>query len=169
MPVQTELKLQAGSKGGFGPIEYAEPGTYEYKITQTKGTTNGMVYDDSVYTVLVKIFSKESGDLYGLVFANKDGNNEKVLINFENTVFRETEKPTEKSTEKETKKTDQTTPDEKSTGGTTGSVGYGPKGSVSTGDTPNTPLLVMITAGMIMLAGGVILVKKKEDKEENLR
>lgn len=50
----------------FNGIEYAEPGVYRYSVSETQGSKEGVVYDDSVHEVEVKVV-EEGGKLVATV------------------------------------------------------------------------------------------------------
>lgn len=51
----------------FEAIEYSEAGTYVYKISEEKGTLDGVAYDETVYTVTVVVEDDLSGRLKATV------------------------------------------------------------------------------------------------------
>ena len=55
MPEATSIQVKAKETKSFGKIKYTKAGTYEYTITETKGTTAGMTYDESVHKVVVTV------------------------------------------------------------------------------------------------------------------
>ena len=64
MPTEdTTVTIKAGETGFFGTIVYNEAGTYEYKIKETKGSTNGMIYDETEHTVTVTVAADENTDV----------------------------------------------------------------------------------------------------------
>lgn len=54
-----EQKITAGKSAVWG-LTYDQPGVYTYTVTETKGDTSGMEYDDTVYHVTVTVEYNES-------------------------------------------------------------------------------------------------------------
>ena len=72
--------------GHFGNIIYTKPGTYIYKITETKGGNAITHWDDSVYTATVTVVDNGSGELKINSFSlTKDTGDTNNGIYFENT------------------------------------------------------------------------------------
>ena len=141
MPANTKLQLKAGESGEFGPIEFAEPGSYIYRIYEEKGSTEKMTYDDTIYDVNVEIFSKEdSYDLYGVISTYKANSEEKAEVAFVNSIQKEKGETT-------TEKTDNK------------------KGTTATGDTDNTLSIVMLISGSILFIFGICLLLSRKKKE----
>ena len=59
MPEQTVVTIEptSGSEAGFvfAPISYTAAGTYEYTLTETAGSIEGMTYDETVHTLTVTV------------------------------------------------------------------------------------------------------------------
>lgn len=76
MPEKTGLQAQAKDSedqdesfdGSFGPITYTKTGDYYYTVTQEKGSVNDVVYDETSYTVMVRVENQfdASGNYVGL-------------------------------------------------------------------------------------------------------
>ena len=47
MPKNATVKVKDGETKNFGEIEYTKAGTYRYTVTETKGNTAGMTYDET--------------------------------------------------------------------------------------------------------------------------
>ncbi|MDD3338942.1 MAG: FctA domain-containing protein [Lachnospiraceae bacterium] len=62
MPAETSKTISGAGVVGFGAIAYAQAGTYTYEIKETTGSDRGYTYDDSVYTITVKV-TDENGQL----------------------------------------------------------------------------------------------------------
>ena len=79
-----EAKSDEKGKAGFQiTFTAADIGkTYEYKVSEKKGNTAGMTYDNTVYTVTVKVSLNEDGTL-GLTI--NDSITDSVTLNFTNT------------------------------------------------------------------------------------
>ena len=66
LPDEATITLtKEASTGGFGDITYTAPGEYTYEVQETQdGTDTGLTYDDTVYTVTVKVEDNGQGKLY---------------------------------------------------------------------------------------------------------
>ena len=73
MPSQTELVLGGDSTGAFEGFYYTEPGDYVYTVSQVAGSTEGMTYDDAVYTVTIQVTDAAGGGLEAQVCASSSG------------------------------------------------------------------------------------------------
>lgn len=72
-----------GVEGGYK----AEPGVYNYTITETAGDTLGTTYDDTIYNVKVTVYNAaEAGKnpVYKTTISIKDGNTKTTEAAFEN-------------------------------------------------------------------------------------
>ncbi len=49
------VEVENGKTGSFGGITYTAPGTYTYKVKETKGSTPGMSYDEEEHEVTVTV------------------------------------------------------------------------------------------------------------------
>lgn len=52
---KAEITISGAGTKAFDSITYVKPGTYTYKITEIKGNTKGYEYDNSTYTLQVKV------------------------------------------------------------------------------------------------------------------
>ena len=57
------VKAKAGAAAQFKEIEFTEPGTYEFTITETEGTTPYMSYDKAAHRLVVTVTEKTDGTL----------------------------------------------------------------------------------------------------------
>lgn len=81
---KTTFTLSCDHAEAFG-ITYTYPGTYRYTIAQTVGTDNTVMYDTTMYHVVVYVTDDGSDALMANVIAYKDGSDEKVEdISFRN-------------------------------------------------------------------------------------
>ena len=55
MPKNATVKVKDGETKNFGEIEYTKAGTYRYTVTETKGNTAGMTYDETSHEIVVKV------------------------------------------------------------------------------------------------------------------
>lgn len=55
----------------FGPITYTEPGDYTYRIYQEKGSVHEVSYDESVYSVTVRVVNDEKDGLRAEIWAGQ--------------------------------------------------------------------------------------------------
>jgi len=78
MPEVTELLLTGTDNGTFGPITYTKPEDYQYRIYQATGNAKHITYDDTVYTVTVRVTNADDGSLNAVIWAIRDGEENKV-------------------------------------------------------------------------------------------
>lgn len=57
------VKAKAGAAAQFKEIEFTEPGTYEFTITETEGTTPYMSYDKTAHKLVVTVTENTDGTL----------------------------------------------------------------------------------------------------------
>ena len=62
----------------FGPITYTEPGDYTYRIYQEKGSVHEVSYDESVYSVTVRVVNDEKDGLRAEIWAVRDEDRNKT-------------------------------------------------------------------------------------------
>ena len=105
MPEQTTVTIKDTGKASFGPISYTVPGDYQYTIHQEKGKQANFTYDQTSYTVTVRVVNGKDGKLQAEIWAVKANETDKVdTIRFENTYAKPntpttpTQKPTPKPT-----------------------------------------------------------------------
>lgn len=67
MPADTTVKNTATGAFQFGAITYTKLGTYKYEITEKKLGKTGYTYDETVYTVTVKVTDEGNGQLVASV------------------------------------------------------------------------------------------------------
>lgn len=87
MPEAAELVIKDGGSAEFGPIAYTKPGDYRYTIRQKAGNAEHFSYDDTVFTVTVRVVNdEENGGLKAEIWAIRDDSENKAdAIRFENT------------------------------------------------------------------------------------
>lgn len=79
MPDETEQVIKDGGTVQFGPITYTKPDDYHYKIYQKAGSTPNFTYDDTVYTVTVRVLNDdETGGLKWEMWAVCDDSENKT-------------------------------------------------------------------------------------------
>lgn len=78
MPEVSDIVLTDNANYSFGPITYVTPEDYQYRIYQEKGNAKNFTYDDTVYTVTVRVVNAEDGGLKAVIWAIKDGEENKV-------------------------------------------------------------------------------------------
>ena len=80
--IESTVTNDADGKINFDKLEYDEPGTYVYTISEVKGDEAGMTYDKSVFTVTVNVVDDGEGNLKANVaFAKGDKSVEGIVFN----------------------------------------------------------------------------------------
>lgn len=89
------LEMQDGMESGF-VVEFTAPGTYHYTVRQTRGKTDDILYDDTVYAVDVYVTGDEKGKMTAEPVAYVKGSREKQeklsFVNKKDAETRTTEK-----------------------------------------------------------------------------
>lgn len=126
----------------FKTLTYDKTGTYKYTISEVKGDDDTITYDDTVYTVTVKVTDDGEGTLEASV---DNGGKETVFTN----IYTEPEEQEKPQKPDKTDKPDKTEKPDIITG-------------IKTGD-PATivPLLIMIEAALVAVLMGVILRRRR--------
>ena len=101
MPAEYELTADTGSGCEFGPIEFYEPGSYEYTVSEVRFDSDDIIFDDAVYSVDIEVFTEEDGKMWGGSALYKDGEivkaEEIVFVNDRDTSNDESSLPDESS------------------------------------------------------------------------
>lgn len=80
--VESTVTNDADGKINFDKLEYDEPGTHVYTISEVKGDEAGMTYDKSVFTATVNVVDDGEGSLKASVaFAKGDKSVEGIVFN----------------------------------------------------------------------------------------
>lgn len=80
--VESTATNDADGKINFDKLEYDEPGTYVYTISEVKGDEAGMTYDKSVFTATVNVVDDGEGNLKANVaFTKGDKSVEGIVFN----------------------------------------------------------------------------------------
>ncbi len=80
--VESTVTNDADGKINFDKLEYDEPGTYVYTISEVKGDEAGMTYDKSVFTATVNVVDDGEGNLRANVaFTKGDKSVEGIVFN----------------------------------------------------------------------------------------
>lgn len=80
--VESTVNNDADGKINFDKLEYDEPGTYVYTISEVKGDEAGMTYDKSVFTATVNVVDDGEGNLKANVaFTKGDRSVEGIVFN----------------------------------------------------------------------------------------
>ena len=80
--IESTVTNDADGKINFDKLEYDEPGTYVYTISEVKGDEAGMTYDKSVFTATVNVVDDGEGDLKANVaFTKGDKSVEGIVFN----------------------------------------------------------------------------------------
>lgn len=90
--IESTVTNDADGKINFDKLEYDEPGTYVYTISEVKGDEAGMTYDKSVFTATVNVVDDGEGNLKASVaFAKGDKSVEGIVFN---NTYKKPETPT---------------------------------------------------------------------------
>lgn len=176
LPEKSEIEISAAGgtgTGQFGPLVYQTPGEYRYQVTQSAGTNQKLIYDKSVYEVVVRVFIDDKGGLTPEIWGTKKGSDSKtdklLFVNRRVKSATPTTAPTAKPTAKPTTAVRTTTVVKKIPGkSTTTVVSHSVKtvASPKTGD--NAP--IEIFAGILILAGlttlAVIAIRKRQKNHQ---
>lgn len=80
--IESTVANDADGKINFDKLEYDEPGTYVYTISEVKGDEAGMTYDKSVFTATVNVVDDGEGNLKANVaFTKGDKSVEGIVFN----------------------------------------------------------------------------------------
>ena len=80
--VESTVTNDADGKINYDKLEYDEPGTYAYTISEVKGDEAGMTYDKSVFTATVNVVDDGEGNLKANVaFTKGDKSVEGIVFN----------------------------------------------------------------------------------------
>ena len=80
--VESTVANDTDGKINFDKLEYDEPGTYVYTISEVKGDEAGMTYDKSVFTATVNVVDDGEGNLKASVaFTKGDKSVEGIVFN----------------------------------------------------------------------------------------
>lgn len=167
-------------------IAYTEPGNYYYHVYQNPGDKQEYLYDESIYNVLVSVFTDEYEKLYAVVTLGIDGNPEKPeMVEFANIIDPlwpgyhdpSDDRPDDwqDATQTTTTTTGDVSPD--NAGNTTGSSNGSVSGSSGTADggippkLPQTgqlwwPVPVMIGFGILLILLGIMTSRKSREDSE---
>lgn len=66
-------KNDAHGNVSFDELTFEAPGTYTFRISEVKGTEEGMTYDEGAYTVTVTVVDNEKGQLEASLSYTKNG------------------------------------------------------------------------------------------------
>ena len=89
--VESTVTNDADGKINFDKLEYDEPGTHVYTISEVKGDEAGMTYDKSVFTATVNVVDDGEGNLKANVAFTKGDKSVEGIV-FNNT-YRKPETP----------------------------------------------------------------------------
>lgn len=80
--IESTVTNDADGKINFDKLEYDEPGTYVYIISEVKGDEAGMTYDKSVFTATVNVVDDGEGNLRASVtYTKADKSVEGIVFN----------------------------------------------------------------------------------------
>lgn len=71
--ISRTAKNDARGNVSFDELTFEAPGTYTFRISEVKGTEEGMTYDESVYTITVTVVDNEKGQLEASLSYTKNG------------------------------------------------------------------------------------------------
>ena len=148
LPIETVKTRTGAGTITFGPINYGEVGTYQYRIYQNTDSAERFTYDQTAYLVEVQVIRRDDGTLTAELVAKREGKQEKSdAIRFDNRYD---------------------APKNQSSGGSGGHRST--VRAVRTGDTQH-PLMWLLTAGAAAMAIALIIRKsiaKKREKKERI-
>lgn len=148
LPIETVKTRTGAGTITFGPINYGEVGTYQYRIYQNTDSAERFTYDQTAYLVEVQVIRRDDGTLTAELVAKREGKQEKSdAIRFDNRYD---------------------APKNQSSGGSGGHRSA--VRAVRTGDTQH-PLMWLLTAGAAAMAIALIIRKsiaKKREKKERI-
>lgn len=78
LPEVCSLTVTGSGEVSFGPVAYTVPGDYVYTITQVQGNAKYVTYDDTVYTVTVRVTNDGKGGLVSEIWAVEGQNTQKT-------------------------------------------------------------------------------------------
>ena len=90
--IESTVTNDADGKINFDKLEYDEPGTHVYTISEVKGDEAGMTYDKSVFTATVNVVDDGEGNLKANVAFTKGDRSVEGIV-FNNT-YKKPETPT---------------------------------------------------------------------------
>ena len=90
--IESTVTNDADGKINFDKLEYDEPGTHVYTISEVKGDEAGMTYDKSVFTATVNVVDDGEGNLKANVAFTKGDKSVEGIV-FNNT-YKKPETPT---------------------------------------------------------------------------
>lgn len=71
--ISQTAKNDAHGNVSFDELRFEAPGTYTFRISEVKGTEEGMTYDEGAYTVTVTVVDNEKGQLEASLSYTKNG------------------------------------------------------------------------------------------------
>ena len=71
--ISQTAKNDAGGNVSFDELTFEAPGVYTFRISEVKGTEEGMTYDESVYTITVTVADNGEGQLEASLSYTKNG------------------------------------------------------------------------------------------------
>ena len=71
--ISQTAKNDAGGNVSFDDLTFEAPGVYTFRISEVKGTEEGMTYDESVYTITVTVVDNGEGQLEASLSYTKNG------------------------------------------------------------------------------------------------
>ena len=71
--ISRTAKNDAGGNVSFDELTFEAPGVYTFRISEVKGTEEGMTYDESVYTITVTVVDNGKGQLEASLSYTKNG------------------------------------------------------------------------------------------------
>lgn len=149
--ISRTAKNDARGNVSFDELTFEAPGVYTFRISEVKGTEEGMTYDESVYTITVTVVDNGEGQLEASLGYTKNGEAVEA-IEFRNT-FTEPKTP-EKPPVKPDAPMPPTTPEGPGKPGKSGGIvtrGFLPQ----TGD---TAVAAMVIAAALAIAGIAFIV-----------
>ena len=91
VPKQNTVTISGSGNGAFA-VEITEPGTYQYKVYEKKGSNSDIIYDETVYMVTLFVTNDDAGGLEYQVILAKEGMVKPTEVAFVNSAVRKPEK-----------------------------------------------------------------------------
>lgn len=78
MPEQDMITITGEGRASFPAVTYTEPEDYHYTLREVKGSTQGYIYDETVYNITVQVIMDDEGGLAAVVYISEEGSDLKA-------------------------------------------------------------------------------------------